>query len=48
MAGSRGLHPDMGLGAKGMVVAFVVFAIPNVEFANGRASRTSKGTLDQC
>ncbi len=31
----NGLHPGMGLAAKGMVVAFVVFTILNVEFANG-------------
>lgn len=31
----KGLHPGMGLAAKGMVVAFVVFTILNVEFANG-------------
>ncbi len=30
----RGLHPGMGLAAKGMVVAFVVFTVLNVEFAN--------------
>jgi len=30
----KGLHPGMGLAAKGMVVAFVVFTILNVEFAN--------------
>ena len=31
----KGLHPGMGLAAKGMVVAFVVFTALNVEFANG-------------
>ncbi|MDE0057060.1 MAG: BCCT family transporter, partial [Defluviicoccus sp.] len=31
----QGLHSGMGLAAKGMVVAFVVFTILNVEFANG-------------
>ncbi len=31
----RGLHTGMGLAAKGMVVAFVVFTVLNVEFANG-------------
>ena len=31
----RGLHSGMGLAAKGMVVAFVVFTVLNVEFANG-------------
>ena len=30
----QGLHSGMGLAAKGMVVAFVVFTILNVEFAN--------------
>ncbi len=30
----KGLHPGMGLAAKGMVVAFVVFTALNVEFAN--------------
>ena len=30
----KGLHSGMGLAAKGMVVAFVVFTILNVEFAN--------------
>ena len=30
----RGLHTGMGLAAKGMVVAFVVFTVLNVEFAN--------------
>jgi len=29
-----GLHPGMGLAAKGMIVAFVVFTALNVEFAN--------------
>ena len=29
-----GLHPGMGIAAKGMVVAFVVFTVLNVEFAN--------------
>ena len=31
----HGLHPGMGLAAKGMVAAFVLFTILNVEFANG-------------
>ncbi len=31
----QGLHSGMGLAAKGMVVAFVVFTVLNVEFANG-------------
>jgi len=31
----RGLHTGMGLAAKGMVVAVVVFTVLNVEFANG-------------
>ena len=31
----KGLHSGMGLAAKGMVVAFVVFTALNVEFANG-------------
>ena len=31
----KGLHSGMGFAAKGMVVAFVVFTILNVEFANG-------------
>lgn len=31
----KGLHPGMGLAAKGMVVAFVVFTALNVDFANG-------------
>ena len=31
----NGLHPGMGLAAKGMVIAFVVFTVLNVEFANG-------------
>ena len=30
----KGLHPAMGLAAKGMVAAFVVFTALNVEFAN--------------
>jgi choline/glycine/proline betaine transport protein len=30
-----GLHSGMGLAAKGMVVAFVVFTALNVDFANG-------------
>ena len=30
----QGLHSGMGLAAKGMVVAFVVFTVLNVEFAN--------------
>ena len=30
-----GLHPGMGLAAKVMVAAFVIFTIINVEFANG-------------
>ena len=30
----RGLHAGMGVAAKGMVVAFVVFTVLNVEFAN--------------
>ena len=29
-----GLHPGMGLASKGMIVAFVVFTVINVEFAN--------------
>ncbi|MEM7070619.1 MAG: BCCT family transporter [Pseudomonadota bacterium] len=31
----KGLHPGMGLAAKGMVLAFVVFTALNVELANG-------------
>lgn len=31
----KGLHPGMGMAAKGMVIAFVVFTALNVEFANG-------------
>ena len=31
----KGLHPGMGLAAKGMVAAFVIFTALNVEFANG-------------
>ena len=31
----KGLHTGMGLAAKGMVAAFVVFTVLNVEFANG-------------
>ncbi len=31
----KGLHSGMGIAAKGMVVAFVVFTALNVEFANG-------------
>ena len=31
----KGLHGGMGLASKGMVVAFVVFTVLNVEFANG-------------
>ncbi len=31
----KGLHPGMGLAAKGMVLAFVIFTVLNVEFANG-------------
>ena len=31
----QGLHSGMGLAAKGMVVAFVVFTVLNVELANG-------------
>lgn len=31
----KGLHAGMGFAAKGMVVAFVVFMILNVDFANG-------------
>ena len=31
----KGLHSGMGFAAKGMVLAFVVFTILNVEFANG-------------
>ncbi len=31
----KGLHSGMGFAAKGMVIAFVVFTILNVEFANG-------------
>ena len=30
-----GLHPGMGIAAKGMVVAFVLFTVLNVEFAGG-------------
>ena len=30
----NGLHPGMGLAAKGIVAAFVIFTILNVEFAN--------------
>ena len=30
----KGLHPGMGLAAKGMVAAFVVFTALNVDFAN--------------
>ena len=30
-----GLHPGMGIAAKGMVIAFVVFTILNVDFAGG-------------
>ena len=30
----KGLHTGMGFAAKGMVVAFVVFTILNVEFAS--------------
>ena len=30
-----GLHPGMGLAAKGMVVAFVLFTVLNVDFAGG-------------
>ncbi len=30
----KGLHAGMGIAAKGMVVAFVVFTVLNVEFAN--------------
>jgi len=30
-----GLHPGMGIAAKGMVLAFVVFTALNVDFANG-------------
>ncbi len=30
----RGLHTGMGLAAKGMVLAFVIFTVLNVEFAN--------------
>lgn len=33
-----GLHSGMGLAAKGMVVAFVVFTALNVDFANGICS----------
>jgi choline/glycine/proline betaine transport protein len=29
-----GLHPGMGMAAKGMIIAFVVFTALNVEFAN--------------
>lgn len=31
----KGLHPGMGMAAKGMVIAFVVFTALNVDFANG-------------
>ena len=31
----KGLHTGMGVAAKGMVAAFVVFTVLNVEFANG-------------
>ena len=31
----HGLHPGMSLAAKGMVAAFVLFTVLNVEFANG-------------
>ena len=31
----NGLHPGMGLAAKGMVIAFVLFTILNVDFASG-------------
>ena len=31
----KGLHSGMGFAAKGMVAAFVVFTVLNVEFANG-------------
>lgn len=31
----KGLHAGMGIAAKGMVVAFVVFTVLNVDFANG-------------
>ena len=31
----QGLHTGMGVAAKGMVAAFVVFTVLNVEFANG-------------
>ena len=30
----KGLHPAMGIASKGMVAAFVVFTVLNVEFAN--------------
>ncbi|MFY0309978.1 BCCT family transporter [Leisingera sp. D0M16] len=30
-----GLHPGMGMAAKGMIAAFVIFTIMNVEFAGG-------------
>ncbi|WP_170327702.1 BCCT family transporter [Ruegeria arenilitoris] len=30
-----GLHPGMGIAAKGMIAAFVIFTVMNVEFAGG-------------
>ena len=41
----HGLHPGMSLAAKGMVIAFVVFTVLNVEFANGIYS-TVRGWIE--
>lgn len=40
-----GLHPGMGIAAKGMVIAFVLFTILNVEFAGGIYS-TVRGWIE--
>ena len=40
-----GLHPGMGIAAKGMVVAFVLFTILNVEFA-GKVYGTIRGWVE--
>ncbi len=41
----KGLHAGMGLAAKGMVVAFVVFTVLNVDFASGIYS-TIRGWIE--
>ena len=39
-----GLHAGMGLAAKGMVAAFVIFTVLNVEFAGRSTARCEAGS----